>query len=63
MKQYRIDYQWREANYGQMHRPWQANYSFVDAESPERAGDTFKTEWSSSAEFEILAITKCGATE
>lgn len=63
MKQYRIDFQWREANHGQMQRNWRTDYSFINAESPKQARDTFKAEWSSSNEFQILATTKCGAQE
>jgi hypothetical protein len=47
---YRIEYKWRENDYGQDMRPWQHNWAIIESESIEQAiidfnGDGWKVEY------------------
>jgi hypothetical protein len=61
MSQFKISYQHREADFGQAKRIWSSNYQIVDASSEDDAKSIFEQDWSSSNEFEIKEISKCGA--
>ena len=63
MKQYRVDFQWREANYGQFKRDWHTDYGFVEANSEAEACELFKSGWTSNNELQISSFTKCGTQE
>ena len=63
MKQYRVDFQWREADYGQFKRGWHIDYSFIEANSEAEACELFKSGWTSNNELRISSITKCGTQE
>ena len=60
MKSYRVNYNHREADFGQAKRVWQQNFQIVQADSDNDAKDSFMKNWQSKSEIEIISIEKCG---
>lgn len=62
-KDYRIDFVWREDDYGQHNRPWNKGFQVIQASSTDEAEAMFHKKWTSSNDVEVKAVEKCGAQE
>jgi hypothetical protein len=58
MRTYRIEYKWREFDYGQDMRPWQHFWAIIESESIEQAIIDFDDVW--KVEYKIKEIFSTG---
>jgi hypothetical protein len=60
MSDYRIDFIWREDDYGQHKRPWNKGFQIVQASSDGEAEATFHEKWTSSNDVDVQLVQKTG---
>ena len=64
MKTYRIEYKWRENDYGQYMRPWRHEWAIINSKSLQQAITDFKDGgWSVEYKIKEIYSTGIGETE